>query len=343
MDEQNPSATETADQTATERTAVGWGFWALYVPALAAAGALSYRVGAEAPLARHTLAPAAMVIFGLLAGGVHALALRRQAHPTRWWFLASSLAGLLAASLSFPPTSLAATSARLLAGWAYGWAVYGAVFGVMLQRIFPDRRLMLASLAGWGTAGIVSGAVGWFLDVFMEAATDPALSSLPSTSRTWSMGGLAVVGAVCGATGAAITGAALVLRSRVAVPPQTPEVRQATDTGLVNTAGAVSGLIAAVLCTCLAPPISTALLGGSPDSLDLAVFFLGTLAGSLLCIPTYAVVSIPLAIGCGYVGLEMARASGGPRFKPWVWCGAAVGGVAGCILGSLVAFAIGHP
>ena len=57
-------------QTLTRRTPVGWGFWALWVPALAAVGALSYRVGAEVPLANFTLPPAAMIIFGLLAGGV---------------------------------------------------------------------------------------------------------------------------------------------------------------------------------------------------------------------------------------------------------------------------------
>jgi hypothetical protein len=200
---------------------------------------------------------------------------------------------------------------------------------------------MLASLAGWAAAGIVSGVVGWGLNVFQVTATDPALSPLPPTSRTWSTGGLAAVGAVCGATGAAITSAALVLRSRVVVPPQKPGGSKAADTRLVNTAGVVCGLIAAVLCTYLAPLVATALIEGSLDSLDLTIFFLGAVGGSLLCIPTYAVVSIPLAIGCGYVGLELARTSGRPSLKPWVWSGAAVGGVAGYVLGSLVAFAIG--
>jgi len=341
MNEQNSPATETPDQTLVGRIQVGWGFWALWVVALAAVGALSYRGPAEAPLADFSLPPMAMIIFGFLAGGVHAFALRRQAPPARWWVLASSLAGFVAALVSLLSTSLAATSVGLLAGWAYGWAVYGAVFGVMLQRIFPSRWLMLASLAGWATAGIVSGAVGWALDVLVVTATDPALSPLPATSRAWSMRGLAVLGAVCGATGAAITGAAIVRLSPTPVLPPGDGERQAKDAKLVNIAGVVSGLIAAALSTYVAPLVVTKLTQGSLDSLDLTIYFFNMLAGTAVCIPTIAVVSIPLAIGCGYAGLEIGRAIGRPHSRLLVWCGAALGGVAGYVLGSLVAFAIG--
>jgi len=319
MNEQNSPATETPDQTLVGRIQVGWGFWALWVVALAAVGALSYRGPAEAPLADFSLPPMAMIIFGFLAGGVHAFALRRQAPPARWWVLASSLAGFVAALVSLLSTSLAATSVGLLAGWAYGWAVYGAVFGVMLQRIFPSRWLMLASLAGWATAGIVSGAVGWALDVLVVTA----------------------LGAVCGATGAAITGAAIVRLSPTPVLPPGDGERQAKDAKLVNIAGVVSGLIAAALSTYVAPLVVTKLTQGSLDSLDLTIYFFNMLAGTAVCIPTIAVVSIPLAIGCGYAGLEIGRAIGRPHSRLLVWCGAALGGVAGYVLGSLVAFAIG--
>jgi hypothetical protein len=74
----------------------------------------------------------------------------------------------------------------------------------------------------------------------------------------------------------------------------------------------------------------------------LTIFFLSALYGTPVCVPTIALVSIPLGIGCGYVGLEIGRASGRPGPRLWVWFGAALGGVAGYVLGSLVAFAIGH-
>jgi hypothetical protein len=209
----------------------------------------------------------------------------------------------------------------------------------MLQRISPRRWFVLAILAGWAVAGIVSGAVGWALDVFLVTDTIPTPSFFDLPSRTWSMNGIAVVGAVCGATGGAITGAALVLLSRVPVLPQDCGVRKAKDTRLVRVAGVISGLIAAVLCAFLAPLVVTVLTGGS---LDLTIYFLSALYGTPLCIPTIALVSIPLSVGCGYVGLEIARASGRPDSRPWIWCGAAVGGVGGYVLGSLVAFAIGH-
>lgn len=342
VNEENTPAMETPDQTPAGRIDVGWGFWALWVAALAVVGALSYRAGAVAPLAGFTLPPATMMIFGFLAGGVLGFAFRRQVPPARRWILTSCLAGFLAACVSVLSTSLAETPAGLLAGWAYAWAVYGAVLGVMLQRISPGRWLMLASLAGWATAGIVSGAAGWALDVFQVTGTDPALSPLPSSSRTWSMMGLAVVGAVCGATGGAITGAALVLLSRAPVLQPDRGARQVKDTRLVKVAGVVSGLIAAVLCTYLAPLAVTVLTQGSLDSLDLTIFFLSVLAGTPLCVPAIALVSIPLGIGCGYVGLEIGRARGRPDSRPWIWSGAAIGGVAGYLLGSLVAFAVGH-
>jgi len=110
----------------------------------------------------------------------------------------------------------------------------------------------------------------------------------------------------------------------------------------VIVAGVISGLIAAVLCTYLAPLVLTMLMEGSLDSLDLTIYFLSAIYGTPVCIPTIALVSIPLGVGCGYAGLEIARASGRPDSRLWVWCGAAVGGVAGYLLGSLVAFAIGY-
>jgi hypothetical protein len=84
------------------------------------------------------------------------------------------------------------------------------------------------------------------------------------------------------------------------------------------------------------------LLEGSLDSFDLTIYFLSAMYGTPVCVPTIALVSIPLSIGCGYVGLEIARAIGRQNPRLWVWCGAAVGGVAGYVLGSLVAFALGH-
>jgi hypothetical protein len=201
---------------------------------------------------------------------------------------------------------------------------------------------MLASLAGWAVAGLVSGALGWALDVFMVTGTDPTLSPLPATSRTWSMAGLGLMGAVCGATGGAITGAALVMQTRRPAPPQAPEARQAKDTRLVRVAGVISGLVAAVLCTYLAPLILTMLTEGSLDSLDLTIYFLGAIYSTPVCIPTIALVSIPLAIGGGYIGLEIGRTRRKQDPRPWVWCGAAMGGVTGYILGFLVAFAIGQ-
>jgi hypothetical protein len=341
MNEQNSSAVGTPDQALVGRTSVGWGFWALSVLALAAGGALSYLVGAFAPLAELTLPPVAMLIFGFLAGVVQEVAWRRRFPPARWWLLASVLAGILAACVSVLTTSGAETSAGLLAGWAYAWAAYGAVSGVMLQRFSPRRWLMLASIAGWAAAGILSGAVGWALDVFLVTETIPTMAFFDLPSRTWSMAGLGVIGAVCGATGGAITGAALVLLSRLPVL-QDSGVRKAEDTKYVKVAGAISGMLAAVLCTYSSPLVLTILTEGSLESWDLTIFFLSALYGTPVCVPTIALVSIPLGIGCGYVGLEIGRIGGRPGSRLLVWFGAALGGVAGYVLGSLVAFAIGH-
>jgi hypothetical protein len=217
----------------------------------------------------------------------------------------------------------------------------------MLQRFFPGRWLMPASLVGWATAGIVSGAVAWALDVFTVTETIPTQAFLDMPSRTWSMAGLAVVGAVCGATGGAITSAALVLQSRLPhsrapVLAQDHEMRQAKDRRLTNIAGVISGLIAAVFCIYTAPLILTMLWEGSLDSLDLTIYFLSAIYGSPVCVPTIAIVAIPLGIGGARVGLEIGRVSGRPGSRHWVWCGAAIGGVAGYLLGYLVAFAFGY-
>ena len=71
-------------------------------------------------------------------------------------------------------------------------------------------------------------------------------------------------------------------------------------------------------------------------------FFLNAIYGSPMCIAKNAVVAIPLGIGGAPIGLEIGGAMGRPDSRLWVWCGAAVGGVAGYLLGSLVAFAIGY-
>jgi len=344
MNGQNPSPIEASQQRTlgSSPAQVGWGYWALSVMALAAAGALSYLAGAAAPLAVFTLPPVAMLVFGFLAGGVHGLALRRKLPPARQWILASMLAGCLAACASAVSTFPPETSEGLLAGWAYAWATYGAVYGLMLQRITAHRRLALVSLAGWATAGIVSGAVAWALGVFQVTETIPRTAFIDLPSRSWSLAGLALAGAVCGAVGQAIVGSALVLLSRAIVPPHDGEERSAEDTKRVRVAGIICGLVAAVLCTYLAPLVLTLLQEGSLESLDLTIFFLSAIYGSPVCVPTIALVAVPLSIGCGYVGLEIGRASGRPGSGFLVWCGAAIGGGGGYLLGSLVAFAFGH-
>ena len=335
---------ETSDQSLARRTGFGWGSWAVSVLALAAAGAMSYLAGAVAPVAVFTLPPVAIMLFGFLAGGVYGFALRRQYPQARQWVLASSLAGFLAACISIVSTAAAQTSAALLAGWAYAWAAYGAVFGLLLQRIVAQRHLMLASLVGWALAGIASGAVGWALDVFQVAETVPSPASgfIDLPSRSWSMAGLGVMGAVCGATGGAITGAALALRSRRPVLPQDGGEAKAKETRLVRVAGVVCGLLSAALCSYLAPLVLTVLTEGSLESVDLTYYPFSTLYFTPVCLPTIAIVSIPLSIACGYLGLEIGRAVGRPGSRLLVWCGAAIGGVAGYFLGSLVAFSVLH-
>jgi hypothetical protein len=340
--EHDSSVTKESDQGLAGGPSSGWGSWALSVPALAAVGAASYLVGAVAPVAVFTLPPAAMILFGLLAGGAQALAWGRAYPLARRWVLASSLAGLVAACVSVVSTSPAETAGGLLAGWAYAWAAYGAVFGLMVQRISARRRLVLASLAGWATAGIASGAVGWALDVFQVAPTIPTTGFIDLPSRSWSMLGLGVMGAVCGATGGAITGAALArLSGRPVLPPDGGEV-EAKERRLVRVAGVVCGLLSAVSCSYLAPLVLTLLIEGSLGSVDLIYYPFSVLYLSPVCLPTLAVVSVPLSIACGYVGLEMGRAIGRPGSRLLVWCGAAVGGVAGYVLGSLVAFSAVH-
>lgn len=169
MNKQNPHPTETPDQTPTGRPQVGWGFWALWVLALAAVGALSYCLSSFVPLSNYTLPPATIMTALLL--------------------------------------------------------------------LFPS-----------------------------------------SLSQTWAIEGLITVGAVCGATGGAITGAALVLQSRlplsrVRVLPQDREMGNVEDKKLTNIAGGISGLTAAVLGTFVAPLVVTILTQGSLDSLDLTIFF----------------------------------------------------------------------
>ena len=342
MNEQNPNPTESHEQTPTELPQVGYGSWALLVLALAAVGAVSYLAGAGAPAAMFTLPTAAMVVFGFLAGGVQAFAWRRQYPPARQWVLASGLAGLVAAVVSVVSTAPAQSSVGLLAGWAYAWAAYGSVLGLVIGRLAVRRWFLPASLLGWATAGIASGAVGWALDVFQVTQTIPTTAFLDLPSRSWSMAGLGVMGAVCGATGAALTGALLALLSRApALPPDGGEAR-AKERRLVRIAGAVCGVLSAVLCTYLGPLVLTVLLEGSLESVDLTYYPLSALYSSPVCLPTIAIVSIPLSIAGGYLGLEIARAWGRPGSRLLVWCGAAVGGIAGYVLGSLVAFSFIH-
>ena len=184
--------------------------------------------------------------------------------------------------------------------------------------------------------------MGWALDVFQVAETVPTTGLIDLPSRTWSMAGLGVMGAVCGATGGAITGAALALLSRRPLLPPDGGEAEAKETRLVRVAGAVSGLLSAVLCSHLAPLVLTVLTEGSLESVDLTYYALSALYFTPVCLPTIAVVSIPLSIACAYLGLEIGRASGRPGSRLLVWCGAAVGGVAGYVLGSLVAFSVLH-
>jgi hypothetical protein len=311
------------------------------VLALAAVGAVSYLAGAVAPVAVFTLPPVSIMLFGFLAGGAQALAWRRRYPPARQWVLAGTVAGILAAGVSIVSTAAAQTAEALLAGWAYAWAAYGAVFGLMLQRITARRWLVLASLAGWATAGIASGAAGWALDVFQVSETVPTTGFIDLPSRTWSMAGVGLMGAVCGATGGAITGAALALLARRPAPPDREET-EAKERRLVRVAGAVCGVLSAALCGYFAPLVLTVLTEGSLASVDLEYYSFSALYFTPVCLPTIGVVSVPLSIACGYLGLEIGRASGRPGSRLLVWFGAAAGGIAGYVLGSLVAFSVLH-
>jgi hypothetical protein len=344
MNEQNQPAAETQDVTLPAHTPVGWGYWIFCVLALAAAGALSYLAGAQAPLAGFTIGPAAMGLFGILAGAVQAVALRRRIPPAGWWFLASGVAGLAAALVAIVSTSPAESSLGLLVGWAYAWAAYGALFGVLLQRFSRRRWLMLASLAGWAAAGFLGGVVGWALDVFQVAPSIPTIGAFfPTPSREWSVPGLALIGAISGAAGGAVTGLLTFRISRDPPPSREGQGRVAEEPRSVKFVGAFTGLAAAVLCTWLSRLVQTMLTEGSLDSLDLTYYFLSTIYLSPVCLPTIAVVSVPLGIGGAYLGLELGRATGRPHAKVLVWLGAIVGGVMGYLLGSLLAFAVGPP
>jgi hypothetical protein len=342
MNEMNSSDIATSDQNLVGHTQVGWGSLAESVLALGAAGAVSYLAGGAAPMAVFTLPPVAMMLFGILSGGAQAFAWRRSYPPARQWILAGSLAGILTAGVSIISTSPAQTSAGLLAGWAYAWAAYGAVFGLMAQRISARRGMVLASLIGWTTAGLTSAAVGWALEVFQVAETIPTTAFIDLPSRTWSMAGLGVMGAVCGITGGAITNTALVLLSRRPVLTPDSDEAEAKETRLVRIAGVVSGLLSAVFCSYLAPLVLIMLKEGSLESVDLTYYPFSALYFTPVCLPTIAIVSIPLSMACAHLGLEIGRASGRPGSKLLVLCGAVAGGIAGYILGSLVAFSVIH-
>ena len=51
MNDQSLPKAETPDRVPAREIQIGWGFWTLWVSALAATGAMSYLVAAEAPLA----------------------------------------------------------------------------------------------------------------------------------------------------------------------------------------------------------------------------------------------------------------------------------------------------
>ncbi|UCC88777.1 MAG: WD40 repeat domain-containing protein [Anaerolineales bacterium] len=219
---------ETPDQTHIDRPRAGRDFWPLWALAPAVIGALSCRIGAGMALDEIILAPLAMLIFGFWVGIVQAFALRRQGRLAYWWILTSSLAGMVAGGVSFFTVAVGvfvfSSSAGLLGGWAAAWAAYGAMCGVVhwpvlrRQRVPRSHRAMLGSLAGWTTAGVVGGAVGWARDVV--SVTPNTFVPVPAVRLTGSMEDMMVVGAVYGATGGAITGAVLLWLLRQPVPPE---------------------------------------------------------------------------------------------------------------------------
>jgi hypothetical protein len=160
-----------------------------------------------------------------------------------------------------------------------------------------------------------------------------------SDAQNWSIGDLLVIGSVCGAIGGAITGTALVLQSQ---RRQDREIESPAEKKLTNRAGVIGGFVAALLGT-YAPPLRVMVLTeGPPGSANSGDFLTNMALSSALCIPTYLVVCIPLAIGCGRIALGLARASGRTDARPWVWFGAVVGAVAGLVLCTLVPFAAHH-
>jgi len=285
-----------------------------------------------------------MLIFGVLAGIVQGIALRRF-NPRIWrWILTSSLAGVVAAGVSFVMMLIGVlatqTAAGLLAGWACAWVVYGAVVGVVLRPITPGRPVMVASIAGWAAAGILGGVVAWATDLFLVTMPRNTLMPFPSVSLTASVGELILVGAVYGVVGGAVTGAALVWWLRQPALSREKVARKAEDTRRVAVAGVISGVIAAVLCSYLTPLLFFALAGSLSDPSRLADLLGAVLADSFLCLPVFGVLFISVCMGSGWAGLAIGRARGKPNLSPWIWVGAAVGGVASYVVGSLLVYAV---
>ena len=332
---------ETLDHTEAEPPHLGWGFLAFWVLAHSAAGAVSCRLGAEVPWIGLMVAPAALLIFGVLVGMALGFALRRQDPPVRRWILAGFLAGLVAATVSFFTMLIGVLATQstvgLVAGWACAWAVYGAVIGGVLSRIIPGRPVIFVSTAGWAVAGIVGGLVGWAKDLWRVTRT--TFVPIPSVYLTSSLADLFLVGAVYGAAGGAITGAVLIwLLRRPVLPPE--RVARKEDTRRVAIAGGVSGLIAAVLCSYVTPLVLLMRAGSVSDFDDLANFFGAIVSDSVFCLPVFVALSITLSLGGGYAGLIIGRARGEAGSRSWIWGGAVVGGVLGYVLGSLLMSAV---
>ncbi len=325
-----------------ERARLGWGFWVLWTAGQTVAGAVSCWLCAKVPGIGFLLGYAALLTFGVLAGIVQGVALRQQGPPVWRWILISSLAGLVAAGVSLFTMIMGAiatqSSVGLQAGWACAWVVYGAVVGILLRSITPGRPAMVASTAGWATAGIVSGVVGWATDLFL--VTRNTFVPFPSISLNASVEELILVGAVYGAVGGAVTGAALVLLLRQPALPREKVARKAEDTRRVAVAGITSGVIAAVLCSYLTPLLLFALAGFLSDLSDLVDFLGAAQADSFLCLPVFGVLSISVCMGGGWAGLAIARARGKPNLHRWIWVGAVVGGVASYVAGSLLIYAV---
>ncbi len=327
-----------------ERARLGWGFWVLWTAGQTMAGVVSCWLGAKVPGIGFLLGPAALLIFGVVAGIVQGFALRRQGPPVWRWILISSLAGVVAAGVSFFTMLMGViatqSSVGLLAGWACAWVVYGAVVGVLLRSIARGRPVMVASTAGWAAAGILGAVVAWATDLFLVTMPQNTLMPFPRVSLTTSVEKLILVGAVYGAVGGAVTGAALVWWLRQPALPREKVARRAEDTRRVAVVGLISGVIAAVLCSYLTPLLLFALEGSLSDLSDLVGFLGAVLADSCLCLPVFGVLSISVCMGGGWAGLAIGRARGKPNLSPWIWVGAAVGGVASYVAGSLLIYAV---